>query len=101
MRQKRRNNDNEIYMTEWNVLRCQYTALQKAQGGVGAPYAFAGISVLRRCLGPWNWVTVSVNIGGIQDKNFIRLSKFIFKAKHEGEWLSSGDMQEDKSPAVS
>lgn len=68
---------------------------------MGAPYAFAGISVLRRRLGPWNWVTGSGNIGGVQDKNFIRLSKFIFKAKHEGEWCSSGDMQEDKSPPVS
>lgn len=85
MRQKRGNNDNEIYMTEWNASRRQYAALQKAQGGVGAPYAFAGISVLGRCLGPWNWGTGSVNIGGIQDKNFICLSKFIFKAKHEGE----------------
>lgn len=101
MRQKRGNNDNEIYMTEWNASRRQYAALQKAQGAVGAPYAFAGISVLGRCLGPWNWVTGSVNIGGIQDKNFICLSKFIFKAKHEGEWFSSGDMQEDKSSPVS
>ena len=62
---------------------------------MGAPYAFAGISVLRRCLGPRNWVTGSVNIGGVQDKNFIILSKFIFKAKHEGKWFSSGDRQED------